>query len=146
MARNKRIDKMNATKAQVLDKRSTKGIIRLDFLMALSTGIIGVVFCLRLESILGLSTEFIVIVSAFHLIYSCYSGYLYFKKEIIESKVRLLIYANMFWTIVSIVLLIIYWNSALILGKALLVLQVLVLGGLAYFEEKQLKVSLQIQD
>lgn len=133
-------------KTRNIEKKTIQNVIRVDFLMAFITGIVGVLFYKPLVNILGLSAQFIVVVSVFHLLYSCYSGFLFFQKVINKRQIRLLIFANLFWTIVSIVLLIMYWNSAFVLGKALLILQVLVLGVLSYFEEKQLSVSLRCED
>ncbi|SOE21651.1 hypothetical protein SAMN06298216_2107 [Spirosomataceae bacterium TFI 002] len=133
-------------KTRNIGKKTIRNVIRVDFLLAFITGIVGVLFHKPLVNILGLSAQFIVVVSVFHLLYSCYSGFLFFQKVINKRQIRLLIFANLFWTIVSIVLLIIYWNSAFVLGKALLIIQVLVLGVLSYFEEKQLSVSLLCED
>ena len=133
-------------KTRNIEKKTIRNVIRVDFLMAFITGIVGVLFYKPLVNILGLSAQFIVVVSVFHLLYSCYSGFLFFQKVNNKRQIRILIFANLFWTIVSIVLLIMYWNSAFVLGKALLILQVLVLGVLSYFEEKQLSVSLLCED
>lgn len=111
-------------------------ILKIDFTLAFFTGLIGIVFYKNLIEPTGLSTNFIVIVSLFHLLYAFYSGTLLITKSNSNRTFKLLILANWFWMIVSIVLLFLFWNEVKILGQLLLIVQVLVLGVLAYVEGK----------
>jgi hypothetical protein len=54
------------------------------------------------------------------------------------TLLRILIYANWIWAIISIVLLYFHFSKATTLGLLFLILQILVVGGLAYLEGKQI--------
>lgn len=111
-------------------------MLKIDFTLAFFTGLIGLVFYKYLIEPTGLSANFIVIVSIFHLLYAIYSGFLLIANVNLTSSFGLLIIANWFWMIVSIVLLFLFWKDAKNFGRVLLIAQVLVLGILAYIEGK----------
>lgn len=114
-------------------------ILKIDFTLAFFTGLIGLVFYKYLIEPTGLSANFIVIVSLFHLLYASYSGFLLIAKVNSTSSFGLLIIANWFWMIVSLMLLFLFWKEAKLFGRVLLMAQVLVLGVLAYVEGKMHK-------
>jgi FtsH-binding integral membrane protein len=120
---------------------SKRKILIIDFTLAFSTGLIGIVFYRFLVEPTGLPANFIVIVSLFHLLYSSYSLTLLVTKNNSNSLFELLILANWFWMIVSIVLLFVFWSEAKLLGRVLLLAQVYVLGVLAFVEGKILQDS-----
>ncbi|MBC7829945.1 MAG: hypothetical protein H7122_19520 [Chitinophagaceae bacterium] len=49
--------------------------------------------------------------------------------------------ANWLWSFASVILLYLYFSDASVFGRLFLILQVIVVAGLAYFEGKALKRS-----
>ncbi|WP_315814833.1 hypothetical protein [Paraflavitalea speifideaquila] len=78
------------------------------------------------------------IVAAVTLAYGLFAISLALPPKSHPGRLRILVYANWFWTLVSVVLLILYLPGATIFGAIFLVLQVLVVGGLAWLEGRQL--------
>lgn len=112
-----------------------------DTFLGGTTAIAGLCFFNPLTSILGLTATFILSVSIITLCYSVIACVLANQVNISIPLLRLLIFANWIWTFISIGLLLIHFNSAQPLGKIFLFLQIIVVGGLAYLEGKQLVVT-----
>ncbi|HEX2629800.1 MAG TPA: hypothetical protein VHM26_12325 [Chitinophagaceae bacterium] len=116
-------------------------LLWLDALIGGSTGIGGLIFFNRLPDFLGLNPAFILCVSCITLCYALVAFYLARQRVIAIPLLRLLIAGNWAWTVISIALLFLHFGEATVFGKTFLILQVLIVGGLAYFEEKQLRVA-----
>ena len=109
-----------------------------DTLLGGSTAISGICFFNLLTPILGLPTAVILGISIVTLLYSIVALVLANQQTISISVLRTLVFANWFWTIISIGLLLIYFNEAALLGRIFLILQVVVVGALAYLEGRQI--------
>ncbi len=99
----------------------------------------GLLFSDALTGILGFTKAFILIVSAVTLSYGLAAIYLATRRTPPVRLLRALITANWVWTLVSVILLIGYYDHATLLGKAFLILQILVVGGLAYLEGRRME-------
>lgn len=113
-------------------------LLWLDTFMGSSTGITGLILLNRLTDFLGLNTAFILAVSCITLCYAFVALYLACQRTISIPLLRLLIIGNWAWAFISTGLLFLHFAEATVFGKIFLILQVLVVGGLAYFEGKQL--------
>ncbi|MGI9544346.1 MAG: hypothetical protein ACR2MX_13885 [Cyclobacteriaceae bacterium] len=114
-------------------------ILWLDTFLGGITALIGLCFFHPLEQILGLSVTLIISVSAITGCYAIVAFILAKQKTISIPLLRVLIFANWFWAIVSIALVLLFFKQAYLLGKIFLILQVLVVSGLAYIEGKQIE-------
>jgi hypothetical protein len=120
------------------DTSLLRKILWADTVLGGTTAIVGLLFFSQLTSLLGLPVTFILSVSVITLGYSLIAGVLANQINISVSLLRTLIYANWVWTFISIGLLLMHFNNAQLLGKIFLILQIFVVGGLAYLEGKQL--------
>jgi hypothetical protein len=122
----------------VADTSFLKKILWLDTFLGGITAIVGLVFFKALIGILGLSAVFILTVSAVTLCYSIVAGVLASQSIISVNLLRILIYGNCIWSVISIALLLTHFEQAQVLGKIFLISQIIVVGALAYLEGKQL--------
>ena len=118
--------------AQVLRK-----LLWADTFLGGSTAIIGLLFSSLLTEVLGLSRIFIIVVSVVTLLYALVAFALARQEATSIVLLRLLINANWGWTVVSGVLLFLHADKATPLGIAFLIAQVIVVGGLAFLENRQ---------
>jgi hypothetical protein len=81
----------------------------------------------------------IVFVSAVTLLYSLFALFLAQRNRSSVRLTRSLILANWLWSVASVVLIYLYFLDASIFDKLFLILQVLVVPALAYFEGPALK-------
>lgn len=109
--------------------------------MGASVGLAGLLLYRKAALFLGFSDIFVLIVSAVTLLYACMACYLALRNPVPRAPLKVLIRGNVLWAGVSVVLIFLYFNEALVFGKIFLVLQVLVVGGLGYAEAKALKKS-----
>lgn len=116
---------------------SLRKLLWADFILGGSTALIGLAFCSALTGILGFSSNFILIVSGITLLYAIVAFILANQKKISAKLLAILMWANWIWALISVGLAIVYFEEATMLGRIFLVLQVLVVGGLAYLEGKQ---------
>lgn len=122
----------------IQDTGFARKLLWVDFIAGGSTALTGIVFYRQLPGILGFSQQFILTVSIITGIYALLALRLALQKVISIRLYRTLCIANWIWTIISVGLLFIYFGEATVLGKIFLVLQVLVVGGLAGAEGKLL--------
>ena len=115
-----------------------KKILWLDAIMGGLTAIIGLVFVLPLSVFLGLPNNLLTIISIITLMYAPVATFLAMQKSISIPVLRLLIKANWLWAMVSLVLVFMYFNEAKVTGIIFLMLNVLVVGTLAYLEGNQI--------
>ncbi|QEC44302.1 hypothetical protein [Pseudobacter ginsenosidimutans] len=123
----------------IKNNRALRQILWLDFILGGSTALVGILFSEPLTGFLGFSQQFILTVSIITGLYALLALRLALQTVISVRMLRLLILANWIWALISIGLLFFYFKPATIPGKIFLILQVLVVGGLAWFENKQLK-------
>jgi hypothetical protein len=128
-------------------------ILWLDASLGGSTAITGLCFSALLTPILGLQQRMILIISLVTLVYVIVAASLASRKHIPVTGVRILVYANWFWTFVSIVRILVYANwfwtfvsivllilcvkETTLLGALFLIAQIVAVGGLAYLEGRQ---------
>lgn len=115
-----------------------KKLLWLDFLLGFITAFIGLLFYSSLATFLGLTSKLLFIISLANLIYSFVAFTLTQQKSTSLSLLITLICANWFWTVISIVLLFFHFKDASNPGQLFLVLQIVVVGAVAYLEGNQL--------
>lgn len=113
-----------------------KKILWADFALGSGTAVIGLAAYPVLAPFLGLPVSLVVLVSVVTLLYALVALWLATRRSPAVGRVRLLMYANVFWTLVSIGLVIGYITGATVFGAVFLVLQVVVVGGLALLESR----------
>lgn len=113
-------------------------LLWLDFIAGGGTALIGILFSEPLAGILGLSQHFILTISIITGAYALLALRLALQNEISIRLYRTLSIANWIWAFISVGLLLAYFAEASIWGELFLVLQVLVVGALAYYEGKLL--------
>jgi hypothetical protein len=92
------------------------------------------------SGILGLTVPFILSVSTITLFYAIVAFILAAQRNISVRLLQLLVYANWIWAVISTGLLLVHFSKALLLGKIFLILQIVVVGGLAYLEGNQIVI------
>lgn len=115
-----------------------KKLLWLDTFMGASVGLAGLLLYRPAAIFLGFTECFVLLVSAITFLYACMACFLATRKTIPLRPLKLLIYANAFWAVVSIILIFLYFNEATLYGRIFLVLQVLVVGGLGWAENRAL--------
>ena len=120
------------------DERALRNILWADTTLGTFTALVGLAFAPRLSLLFGLSSSLIVAISLVTLVYGVGAFALAVQKPLSAPLVRVLVGANWSWTAVSAVLLVLHATTATVLGLAFLALQILVVGGLAYLEGRQL--------
>lgn len=125
-------------KYTIKNPRTLRNILWLDVIMGGTTSIGGLLFFARLSPVLGLTTNLLLAVSLITFLYSVLATVVVRQKSISINLLRLLVFANWFWTVVSIALLILVHKEAKPLGLTFLVAQIIVVGGLAYLEGKHM--------
>lgn len=106
-----------------------------------TTAVAGLAFPSALAELLGLSTGFVVGVAGITLLYAGVALWLAVQPVPNLRLTRVLILANWGWTLISVGLLLMHFRAATALGVAFLVLQVVVVGGLAYLEGQQVQAQ-----
>ncbi len=113
-------------------------ILWFDALLDGVTAGFGLIFSTNLANWLGLPTALIVVTALITLSYGLLAVTLAAQKLISIPRLRLLIRANWSWMAVSVVLFFVHYAKATHVGIAVLVLQIIIVGGLAYVEGNQL--------
>ena len=113
---------------------SLRTLLWLDAFLGGSTGLIGLSFGKALVPLLGLPLGLIRFTSVVTLGYALVALTLARQRTICFSAVRKLVAANWLWAIVSMAMLGLFGQGATALGRVFLVLQVVVVGALAYLE------------
>lgn len=124
---------------QILNPKRLSNLLWLDFILGCSTGVLGLSLHPFLAKHFGLPADFIIWISAITLSYAIFAFVLVVQKIASANAVFILVCANWFWALLSCYFVVIHWDLAHVLGQIFLLLQILVVGGLAYFEGKQLK-------
>jgi hypothetical protein len=114
-------------------------ILWLDFLCGITNGLAGLLFVHFFATFLGLPENHLLIICAVTVLYACGALYLATQQKINIPFLLVQVYANWFWTAVSVGLLVYYYAAATVPGIIFLVLQIVVVGGLAWLEMSQLE-------
>lgn len=131
---------------QVRNISLLKKVLWADFILGSGTAVIGLLWHKPLTGFLGLPENLIVIVAAITLLYALVAISLTLQSSPSFLWLRILIYANWVWTVISVFLLIAYANGATIFGIIFLILQVIVVGVLAWLEGKHINQPLTISN
>jgi hypothetical protein len=105
-----------------------------DSVLGGATALAGLFWYSTLVDFLGLPLHLIVIIASVTMAYALLALRLALKSPPSILLLRLLIYANWVWTIISVVLLIFYMYEATLFGVTFLILQVVVVAILAWLE------------
>lgn len=124
---------------QLRDVPLLRKILWADFLLGGGTAVPGLLWHRPLARFLGLPAEKFLVIAAVTLAYAVVAILLARQNLPPVRPLRLLIFANWAWAAVSIVLLAVYAGGATVFGVIFLVLQPLVVGGLAYLEGRHLQ-------
>ncbi|MBW8688190.1 hypothetical protein [Chitinophaga rhizophila] len=111
-----------------------KTILKADCILGGVTAITGLVCSHWLSDFLGLPADLILIIAIITLAYAGVALTLALQQEVIIPLLKILIYANWVWAFISLGILYYYSPGATIYGVIFLVLQVMVVGLLAYLE------------
>lgn len=122
----------------IINKHRLRRILWADVLLGSGTGLVGLAFRSFFSQWFGLSEQVIMVISIITLMYSLFALLQVSGTYLSVTQIRILIYANWFWTLVSVALLFVFYHRASQPGVAFLVLQVVVVGALAWLEGKQL--------
>ncbi len=115
-----------------------KKILWLDTLLGGATAIIGLLYFAALATVLGFTNSSIITVAIINLLYAIFAFILAVEKPTSVKLLRLLIYANWIWTAISVLMIFTHFSRATNLGGLFLLLQPVVVGGLAYLEKNQI--------
>ena len=115
-----------------------KNLLWADFFLGATTGILGLSFVEFFVPFFGLTKQVLIGISAVTLIYSIFALFLALKNMTPIQALRILIFANWGWTIISAGIIAFHFMSATLLGQAFLILQIIVVGVLAWLEGNQL--------
>ena len=126
-------------KYEIINLPRLRKILWADFALGFSSGVLGMVFTEFFSELFGLSFEVVLYISLVTACYSVVAFGLVTSKRIPILPLRILIYANWAWTLVSCGIIYFNFMDAVPLGQIWLVLQIIVVGGLAYLEGRQLR-------
>lgn len=125
-------------KHQIRNIPLLKKILWADVLLGGGTALIGLCCYTELVDFLGLPANLIIIIAAVTLAYALLALSLALKSQPFIALLGMLIYANWVWTVISVGLLIVCFKDATPFGAAFLILQVVVVGMLAYLEGRHI--------
>lgn len=125
----------------IKDIATLKQLLWLDCLLGTVNGIAGLCFYNFFSQFFQVPAELMLGISVVTTLYAVFAFSLALKNKPAVNYVRWLVYANWAWVFISCILIYFHIEQANLLGKVFLVLQILVVGGLAYLEGKQIVVS-----
>lgn len=105
-----------------------------DSILGGVTAMVGLFWYSSLVDFLGLPLYLIVIIASVTMAYALLALSIALKSSPSILPLRMLIYANWVWTIISVALLIFYIYEATLFGAIFLILQVVVVAMLAWLE------------
>jgi hypothetical protein len=115
-----------------------KKILWLDATAGGITAVLGLLLSRIFSQLFGLEHQVLIIIASITLIYALVALYLVSQAIIPITLLRILVYANWIWTVISVFLLYFHFGRATMFGLIFLALQIIVVGLLAYFEGKQI--------
>jgi hypothetical protein len=123
---------------KLLDIPRLRKILLADAFIGGTTGIAGLALYGWWSRLLGLPERLVLLIAAVTGLYALLAASLVLMKPIRARAVRWLVIANWTWTVVSIGMLLYYSSGATLFGKTFLVLQVVIVGGLAWLEGRHI--------
>jgi hypothetical protein len=126
-------------KYQIKNPQLLKKILWVDFSLGFVCGILGMLLSTVLHQLTDLPIPLFFWASVITLGYSFVAFPLAYVKNTPIGMLRILIYANWFWALLCAGFLAMHLKDLSILGIIYVLLQIIVIGGLAYFEGKQLE-------
>lgn len=115
-----------------------KKLLWVDAALGTSNGLAGVLLLSPIAGWFGLAKNLLLLISIITLGYAAVALYLATRPQTPPTLAQRLVQLNWLWTGISVLLLLFYHKQATTLGDAFLVAQVLVVGGLAYLEGRQI--------
>lgn len=115
-----------------------KKILWADTFLGGTTAVIGLACSAWLTPVLGLTTRLILVIAIITLLYAVVALVLAGQKSTSIPLLRILVMANWAWTVISTILLFLHASHATLLGVVFLVLQIVVVGALAWLEGNQI--------
>lgn len=125
---------IHTMKHQIRNITVLKKVLWADVLLGGSTALAGLIWHVWLAAFLGLPVKLVLVIAAVTLAYALLALSLAIQSRPFIPLLRALICANWVWTVISLGMLIFYFSGATPFGVLFLILQVAVVGGLAYFE------------
>lgn len=122
----------------IKDESLLKKILWLDTLLGGATAIAGLLCFTTLTTVLGFTAPSIVTVAAINLLYAIPACILAVQRPTSVMLLRSLVFANWVWAAISVLMIFTHFSSATTLGSLVLLLQPVVVGGLAYSENNQI--------
>lgn len=123
---------------RIKDIHFLRKILWADVLAGGLTALLAIIFLRLWSAWSGLPASFVLYVSVVTLAYATVALVLAIQRELSISLLRILVAANWVWTFISVVLLVVYFKEAYLLGRAFLFLQIGVVACLAHLEGSQL--------
>jgi hypothetical protein len=125
-------------KYQIKNIPFLKKVLWADSIAGGVTAVAGLLLYPVLVDFLGLPANLIVIIAAVTLAYALLALRLALQSKPSTLLLKVLVYANWVWTLISVGLLIWYIFDATVFGVTFLVLQVVVVGMLAWLEGRHI--------
>lgn len=125
-------------KYQIKNIPLLKKVLWADTIAGGGTAVAGLLLYSLLVEFLGLPANLIVIIAAVTLVYALLALRLALQNTPSTLLLKVLVYANWVWTLISVALLIWYISVATVFGVTFLVLQVVVVGMLAWLEGRHI--------
>ncbi len=117
-------------------------VLWVDCTAGACVGVVVLLFVGRLGEWFGLPRRLIFFMGVTNLVYACYSFFLATRRERPKTLIRLLVAANLAWSLLLLYSVTVLAETARPLGVAYLLLEALFVGALAVLEwrsEKQLR-------
>src|SRR5687767_2934198 len=125
-------------KYQIRNIPLLKNVLWADSLLGGGTALVGLFWYPMVAEFLGLPVNLVIVIASITLGYALLALTLALQSTSSILLLRMLIYANWVWTIISLALLIFYLKDATSFGVAFLILQVAVVAILAYLEGRHI--------
>lgn len=124
---------------QKTSKLKLNTLLWIDFLLGVTTGIAGILFFRHIGFFFRIPPRVFLIISLVTFLYALLALFLAKRNTVAIKPTKTLIVANWLWSLVSVVLTCVYFSDASVVGKLYLILQIFIVGGLAYLEDRALK-------
>lgn len=124
---------------QIKNPRVLRRLLWLDTSLGTTNAVAWLLFPGFFAELLGLPESLILAIALVNAVYATGALALALQAAAPARLVRLLVLANWFWVVVSVVLLAWHFSDATAVGKVFLVLQVLGVGALAWGEGRQVQ-------
>jgi hypothetical protein len=109
-------------------------LLHFDSFGGLTVGVVVLLLSQWLSAWYGLPRGFVIFVALVNIAYGSYSFSLLVRKKRPRRLIVLLVVANLVWAVLCLVWVTVFAQTATVFGIALLLLEALYVGGLAYLE------------